>query len=163
MPRRCRALLISAGVLLTLVSGAFVGAIGAAEPTGKANMKYVESPEQLVVELYVRSVRESTAFYEKLGFKVIRRDADFVELGWEDSRLYLEQLPGQPVPPVTLVANVRIMVSDVDRYWKLCQEMQLPVKRVIGDRYYGLRDFTVVSPDGIGLRFASKLPTKPAK
>jgi catechol 2,3-dioxygenase-like lactoylglutathione lyase family enzyme len=126
-------------------------------------MKYVESTEQLVVELYVRNVRESTAFYEKLGFKVVRREADFVELGWEDSRLYLEQLPGQPVPPTTLVANVRIMVSDVDRYWKLCQEMQLPVKRAIGDRYYGLRDFTVVSPDGIGLRFASKLPAKPAK
>jgi hypothetical protein len=55
------------------------------------------------------------------------------------------------------VANVRIMVGDVDRYWKLCQEMKLPVKREIGNRYYGLRDFTVVSPDGIGLRFASKL------
>jgi catechol 2,3-dioxygenase-like lactoylglutathione lyase family enzyme len=160
----CRkAILISAGVLFTLVSGAFVGATASTEPTGRPNMKYVESTEQLVVELYVRNVRESTAFYEKLGFKVVRREADFVELGWEDSRLYLEQLPGQPVPHTTLVANVRIMVSDVDRYWKLCQEMQLPVKRAIGDRYYGLRDFTVVSPDGIGLRFASKLPAKPAK
>jgi hypothetical protein len=54
------------------------------------------------------------------------------------------------------------MVSDVDRYWKLCQELKLPVKRKIGDRYYGLRDFTVVSPDGIGLRFASKLGKKAA-
>jgi len=163
MPQCRKVILISAGVLVTLICRAFVAAAAAVESTEKPKMKYVESPEQLVVELYVRNVRESTAFYEKLGFKVVRRDADFVELGWEDSRLYLEQLPGQPAPPTTLVANVRVMVSDVDRYWTLCQEMQLPVKRAIGDRYYGLRDFTVVSPDGIGLRFASKLPTKPAK
>jgi hypothetical protein len=27
----------------------------------------------------------------------------------------------------------------------------------IGDRYYGLRDFTIADPDGFGLRFASWL------
>jgi catechol 2,3-dioxygenase-like lactoylglutathione lyase family enzyme len=132
------------------------------QPGKASRMKYVEAPEQLIVELYVRDVKQSTAFYEQLGFKVVRKDPDFVELGWDDSRLYLEQIPGQPAPPATLVANVRIMVGDVDRYWKLCQEMKLPVKRAIGDRYYGLRDFTVVSPDGIGLRFASKLGKKAA-
>jgi len=119
--------------------------------------KYVEAPEQLIVEIYVRDVKRSTAFFEQLGFAVVRGEPTFVELGWDDSRLYLEQLPAQPNPPATMVANIRIMVSDVDRYWRLCQEMKLPVKRAIGDRYYGLRDFTVVAPDGIGLRFASKL------
>ena len=126
-------------------------------------MNYVEAKEQLIVELYVRDVKQSTAFYEKLGFAVIRKEPLFVELGWEDSRLYLEQMPGQGEPPATLVANIRIMVSDVDRYWKLCEEMKLPVKRAIGNRYYGLRDFTVVSPDGIGLRFASKLGKNESK
>ncbi len=37
------------------------------------------------------------------------------------------------------------------------------MKLAIGNRYYGLRDFTVVSPDGIGLRFASKLGKKAAE
>lgn len=120
-------------------------------------MNYVKSSEQLVVELYVRSVKESTAFYEKLGFKAVRQEPTFIELGWEDSRLFLEQLPGQPAPPATLVANIRIMVPDVDRYWDLCTKLGLPVKRRIGDREYGMRDFTVVSSDGIGLRFASTL------
>ena len=124
--------------------------------------KYAEASEQLIVELYVRDVKQSTAFYKQLGFIVVRQEPHFVELGWDDSRLYLEQIDGQAEPPATLVANVRIMVSDVDRYWKLCQEMKLPVKRDIGNRYYGLRDFTVVSPDGIGLRFASKLGKKAA-
>ncbi len=36
--------------------------------------------------------------------------------------------------------------------------MNLTVVKEIADRDYGLRDFTVVSPDGIGLRFASRLP-----
>jgi catechol 2,3-dioxygenase-like lactoylglutathione lyase family enzyme len=168
MPNRQIQIIIRAVLLFTLICTAVMQSVGAgepavAEPTGKPKMKYVDSTEQLVVELYVRNVGESAAFYEKLGFKVIRRETTFVELGWEDSLLFLEQLPGQPAPPTTLVANIRIMVDDVDRYWKLCQEMRLPVKRPIGDRYYGLRDFTVASPDGIGLRFASNLPGKPAK
>lgn len=133
--------------------------LATADEPGQAQprSKYVEASEQLIVEIYVRDVKRSTAFFEQLGFAVVRREPTFVELGWDDSRLYLEQLPDQPNPPATIVANIRIMVSDVDRYWKLCQEMKLPVKRAIGDRYYGLRDFTVVAPDGIGLRFASKL------
>jgi catechol 2,3-dioxygenase-like lactoylglutathione lyase family enzyme len=131
------------------------------QPEGEqAATRYVEAAEQLIVEIYVCDIKQSTAFYERLGFKAVRKEPTFVELGWDDSRLYLEQLADQPAPPTTLVANVRIMVPDVDRYWKLCQEMKLPVKRAIGDRYYGLRDFTVVSPDGIGLRFASKLKAK---
>jgi len=132
------------------------------QPATPARAKYVEAREQLIVELYVRDVKRSTAFYEQLGFTALRKEPAFVELGWDDSRMYLEQIAGQPAPPETVVANVRIMVADVDHYWKLCQQMKLPVKRAIGDRYYGLRDFTVVSPDGIGLRFASKLSKKAA-
>jgi hypothetical protein len=49
------------------------------------------------------------------------------------------------------------MVPDVDRYWTLCGDMKLPVVKPIADRDYGLRDFTVVSPDGVGLRFATRL------
>jgi catechol 2,3-dioxygenase-like lactoylglutathione lyase family enzyme len=119
--------------------------------------KYVEPNEQLIVEIYVRNVRQSAAFYEKLGFKTLRSEPEFVELAWEDSRLFLEQIHGQPAPPRTLVANIRILVPDVDRYWKQCVEMKLPVAKKIDNRVYGLRDFTVVSPDGVGLRFASKL------
>jgi len=122
--------------------------------------KYVEADEQLVVEIYVRDVKQSAAFYEKLGFKIRRKEPGFVELGWESSRLFFEQIPGQPAPPKTLVANIRVMVPDVDRYWTLCGDMKLPVVKPIADRDYGLRDFTVVSPDGVGLRFASRLAKK---
>jgi hypothetical protein len=142
-----------------LVVGAVHAAGGRSDgESGRSSpRKYVESGEQLVVEIYVRNVRQSAAVYEKLGFKTLRQEPEFVELGWEDSRLFLEQIRGQPAPPPTLVANIRIMVPAVDRYWKQCVEMKLTVVKKIGNRVYGLRDFTVVSPDGVGLRFASKL------
>lgn len=132
------------------------------QPQKAPGTQYVEAAEQLVVELFVRNVKKSAAFYEQLGFKVIRKEPTFVELGWDDSRLFLQQIPAQPKPPATLVANIRIMVPDVDLYWKLCRKMKLPVRHAVGDRNYGLRDFIVVSPDGIGLRFASKLAKKAA-
>jgi catechol 2,3-dioxygenase-like lactoylglutathione lyase family enzyme len=142
--------------LIVLAVHAAVGrSDGDSGPSNRS--KYVEASEQLIVEIYVQDVKQSAAFYETLGFKVLRRDHGFVELGWDASRLYLEQIAGQPAPPQTLVANIRIMVPDVDRYWKECVELKLRMVKPIADRYYGLRDFTVVSPDGVGLRFASRL------
>ncbi|MGJ5815874.1 VOC family protein [Paludibaculum fermentans] len=116
---------------------------------------YTESQQQLVVELYVRNVRVSAEFYQRLGFQVERAEEHFVALNWERSRLLLEEIPGQPEPPSTVVANMRILVPDVNHYWTLCQELGLRVIKPVEDRYYGLRDFTVVSPDGLGLRFAT--------
>ncbi len=131
---------------------------GSAREPRSAGKGYAEAREQLIVELYVRNLKQSVPFYVALGFTICREEPGFVELGWDDSRLYLEQIPAQPDPPQTLVANIRILVPDVDRFWSKCGEMNLTVVKEIGDRDYGLRDFTVVSPDGIGLRFASPLP-----
>ena len=36
-------------------------------------------------------------------------------------------------------------------------DMGASVMVPIGDRYYGLRDFTISNPDGFGIRFASVL------
>jgi catechol 2,3-dioxygenase-like lactoylglutathione lyase family enzyme len=157
---------IAAAEIVSIVMIAVTATVapGAEEPTTDPSAKrYVDANEQLVVEIYVRNIKDSTEFYERLGFKVLRKEPKFVELGWEGSRLFLDQAAGQPAPPTTVVANIRVMVPDVDRSWKVCLEMHLPVKHAIGDRYYGLRDFTVVSPDGIGLRFASYLKKKVAK
>jgi catechol 2,3-dioxygenase-like lactoylglutathione lyase family enzyme len=45
---------------------------------------YVESRDQLVVEVYVRDIGESKRFYEALGFQLVRDASHFVELQWED-------------------------------------------------------------------------------
>lgn len=49
-------------------------------------------------------------------------------------------------------------MPDVDARWELARELGLEVEQEIADRYYGLRDFTVLDPDGFGLRFATTIP-----
>jgi len=127
--------------------------------------RYVESIEQLVTEIMVKDIRVSTAFYQRLGFKLLRDAGDFVELTWEDHQLYLAEISAvhdldhidlQPAAKFPR-ANVRVMVSNVDHYWKLANEIGADVIVPIADRYYGLRDFTIADPDGFGIRFASSL------
>lgn len=119
---------------------------------------YVPSIEQLVLELFVRDIRRSVAFYRRLGFEVVEDKGDFVALVWEEHRLFLDEQP--QLPPLTGLprANVRIMVSDVDRYWALAHELGAAVVNPIADREYGIRDFTICDPDGFGVRFGSWLP-----
>ena len=129
--------------------------------------RYVDSIEQLVTEIVVRDIRRSVEFYRRVGFELLRDGGDFVELTWEDHRLFLAELsafrdaPGAALataPPLPL-ANVRVMVPNVDEYWKLVNEIGAQVIVPIADRYYGLRDFTIADPDGFGVRFASALRT----
>ena len=127
--------------------------------------QYVPPTEQLVTEILVRDIRRSTAFYRQLGFELLRDGGDFVELTWEDHRLFLAELsafpevPQPPAPsrPVFPPANVRVMVPDVDQLWALANELGATVVIPIDDRYYGLRDFTIADPDGFGVRFAGVL------
>ena len=130
--------------------------------------RYVDPTEQLVTEIVVRDVRRSVDFYRALGFEVLRDSGDFVELGWEDHRLFLAAVSAfdvaEPVelselPPFPL-ANVRVMVPDVDSLWARTTALGVRVVVPIGDRYYGLRDFTIADPDGFGIRFATLSPRR---
>jgi len=125
--------------------------------------KYVDSTEQLVSEIVVRDIRKSVDFYRRLGFAVIRDAGNFVEWTWEEHRLFMAEssafdgvdtVPLGDIPPFPL-ANIRVMVSGVDDYWKLVNELGARIVVPIGNRYYGLRDFTIADPDGFGIRFAS--------
>jgi catechol 2,3-dioxygenase-like lactoylglutathione lyase family enzyme len=127
---------------------------------------YVPPTEQLVAEIVVRNIRASTRFYSQLGFRLLRAESDFVELLWEEHRLFLVERSAFPdveptmwgTPPVFPFANIRVMVPDVDDYWRRAGEIGARAVQSIGDRAYGLRDFTIVDPDGFGIRFASRLP-----
>jgi catechol 2,3-dioxygenase-like lactoylglutathione lyase family enzyme len=117
---------------------------------------YVDPREQLVVELYVRDIKKSMQFYIDFGFEVVRDDGDFVVLRWEEAQLYIEEVRDAPIPEYP-VGNIRIMVPDLDRYWEMAERLGARVIRPIADKYYGLRDFTIDGPDGLGLRFATRL------
>jgi catechol 2,3-dioxygenase-like lactoylglutathione lyase family enzyme len=114
--------------------------------------------DQLVLELYTRSISASVEFYQRFGFRLLSTQPHFVELGWDRTQVYLEEIEDAPEPGGRIVGNVRVLVPDVDRYWALAQELGCTVIRPIEDRYYGLRDFTIAGPDGVGLRFATRLP-----
>jgi catechol 2,3-dioxygenase-like lactoylglutathione lyase family enzyme len=127
--------------------------------------RYVDPTEQLVTEIVVKDIRRSVDFYRRLGFELLRDGGDFVELTWEDHRLFLAELSafrdarGAPLttPSLFPIANVRVMVPNVDEYWKLANEIGARIIIPVADRYYGLRDFTIADPDGFGLRFGSVL------
>jgi catechol 2,3-dioxygenase-like lactoylglutathione lyase family enzyme len=131
----------------------------------KARSRYVDPTEQLVVEIVVRDMKRSVAFYRSLGFELLRDGGDFVELTWEDHRLFLAEIAAfdgveqakLAQPPEFPLANVRVMVPNVDECWKLAGDVGARIIVPIGDRYYGLRDFTIADPDGVGVRFASLL------
>ena len=127
---------------------------------------YVPPIEQLVTEIVVRDIKRSTDFYLSLGFELLRDGGDFVELTWEDHRLFLAALSAFPkeigetefpAPPRFPLANIRVMVPDVDDRWKVANDVGAQIVVSLGDRYYGLRDFTLADPDGFGVRFASVL------
>ena len=126
--------------------------------------RYVDPNEQLVTEIVVKDIQRSTRFYRVLGFQLVRDGGDFVELAWEGHRLFLAEISAfhgvEHVPlerPKFPLANVRVMVPNVDFYWKLANEIAAEIITPIADRYYGLRDFTIADPDGFGVRFATTL------
>lgn len=123
-------------------------------------MTEVVPPEQqLVPALYVRSLEQSSAYYQRLGFQVVRRDGIFMELSWERAALFLVELLPANAPPPMVVGNLRIMVADLDAHWRRVQQLGLEVIQPIASRPYGLREFTVAGPDGLNLRFACWIKT----
>jgi catechol 2,3-dioxygenase-like lactoylglutathione lyase family enzyme len=119
---------------------------------------YVPATEQLVVEVFVRSLDRALEFYRSLGFEVVGRHGTFAAVAWEEHQLFLDEQP-HLVPPPSPQANVRVMVPDVDAWWRRVAGMRVPVLAPIADREYGLRDFTIADPDGFGIRFATRIDT----
>lgn len=119
--------------------------------------KYVDSTEQLVVELLVSNLDRSIDFYTALGFTLLRREGSFAALAWEEHRLFLDEVV-HAISTARPMMNVRIMVADVDACWSRAGELGSRIVAPIADRHYGLRDFTIADPDGFGVRFASWLP-----
>jgi catechol 2,3-dioxygenase-like lactoylglutathione lyase family enzyme len=117
---------------------------------------YVPATEQLVVEVFVRSLDHAIDFYRALGFQLLGRKGGFATITWEEHRLFLDEHPHYE-PPAAPQANVRVMVPDVDAWWRRATGIGARVLAPIADRYYGLRDFTIADPDGFGIRFASRI------
>ncbi len=117
---------------------------------------YVDATEQLATEIFVRDITRSKDFYTRLGFKLRNDKGSFVTFRWEGHLLMLDERKDMPTHPDFPQANMRIMVPNVDDYWKLATEMGAKVLSSIEDRRYGLRDFTILDPDGFGVRIGTR-------
>lgn len=119
-------------------------------------MQTIGSPRELtaqsVVEVVVPELEAALDFYRTLGFTVERETPTFVTLRWESTFLFIAQNANATTAPRW--TNVRIVVADVDAIWERVKHLRLPVGSPIGDRPYGLRDFTVRDPAGFEIRFA---------
>jgi catechol 2,3-dioxygenase-like lactoylglutathione lyase family enzyme len=113
--------------------------------------------DQLVVEVFVADLNRSLAVYTALGFKLERRDGHFAALRFDGREFFLDERSDLPPAGDLARANIRILTEDVDAMWALVQRLGLRVLQPIANRYYGLRDFTVLDPDGFGLRFAGTI------
>jgi catechol 2,3-dioxygenase-like lactoylglutathione lyase family enzyme len=120
------------------------------------SVPYVPATEQLVVEVYVRDLDRALDFFQRLGFELLRRHGRFAALTWERHQFFLDERPLHG-PPSSPHANVRVMVPDVDAWWRRAAGMAARILAPIADRDYGLRDFTVSDPDGFGIRFATRI------
>lgn len=116
-----------------------------------------DSQAPFVFDLFVRDLARSLRFYTQLGFAIERSSGDFAVLRWGPDRLFLAAAPTQAPDPAVRM-NLRLLVPDVDACWHRVQALDCRVHMAIGDRPYGLRDFTILDPDGYGVRFAGSLP-----
>ncbi len=120
-------------------------------------------------ELFVADVTEAVRFYtKKLGFTAFRVENQggrdnfaIVAMGkavvmFAADYLY-EAMGGSVTSPRGVAIDIRIMVDDVEEVHRRCVENEVTIVHPIADRYYGLRDFVVVDPNGFRLRFAAPL------
>lgn len=114
-----------------------------------------ELKAQGVLEVVVPDIGAALAFYRRLGFTTERETPTFVTLRWDTTLLFVAQNSDATTAPRW--ASLRIIVPDVDAIWSHLLQQQLPVSVPIGDRPYGLRDFTVKDPAGFEIRFAQIL------
>ena len=120
---------------------------------------YVPPTAPHVTEIFVPDMAPPKTFYQARGFTLTADRGDFVVFTWEGHELYLDQRPNLPPIPTHPQANLRVMVPNVDHYWTRAQTLNAPILAPLADRNYGLRDFTILDPDGYGLRFGTRLPT----
>ncbi|MFT4249669.1 MAG: VOC family protein [Pseudomonas sp.] len=111
---------------------------------------------QGVVEVVGPDLDISLAFYEHLGFTLVRRTEGFAVVQWHGQRLFLAENP--EAPTAARWSSLRLMTDDVDALHTAFVARGIPVVHALGDRAHGLREFVVRDPNGFDLRFAQPLP-----
>lgn len=114
-----------------------------------------ERSAQGAVEVFCRSLPAAIDFYTKVGFIVERRAPTFIALKRDSLYLFLNErakaLQGDRG------IQLRIITPDVDALAAKFKADAIHFEMELSDRYYGLREFSVIDPCGFVLRFAKPI------
>ena len=107
--------------------------------------------EQLHPILAVRDVRAAIEFYTaKLGFWCAFDEGEFAGVNFGEVQLFLQAGAAGG-------DGVYFVVSGADALYEFHRANGVEIAVEIGDRPYGLRDYTVRDPDGHALTFGHRL------
>lgn len=124
-------------------------------------------PLRTHVEFFVSDFDRSLAFYEALGFEVVREWDGWALLERGGARLalqddgYARSHPHYFTPnldgPRGIGVEVPVEVDDLDQLYAVASAMDGVVIKGITERGWGARDFRVADPDGYFVRFTTPL------
>ena len=120
------------------------------------------------VEIFVSNFERSRAFYESLGFAVVRHWEDWAMLALGDNVLDLQgdthavAGPHYFTPEISRFprgtgVEIAIEVEDVDGLYERARRLGVDIVKPIQDRPWDARDFRISDPDGYFLRFTTPL------
>jgi catechol 2,3-dioxygenase-like lactoylglutathione lyase family enzyme len=120
------------------------------------------------VEFHVADFEKSLAFYEALGFRVVRRWEDWARLDRDGADLVLQGdayvrgkdhyfTPYMDRSPRGIGVEVVIEVADVDAVYAAAKAAGLRIVKDIQARPWKARDFRLADPDGYFIRITSPL------
>lgn len=119
--------------------------------------------------LAAHDLAETTAFYEGLGFECrgrLEHDGKlvWVFLGRDDVQLMFTWNPPHTHDDgeehdhgPALAGSLYFYPDDVDALWAEVRD-KVPVLQEVGDREYGMRDFSIEDPNGYMLSFGHHIP-----
>lgn len=123
-------------------------------------------PASLRLELFVRDVGESVAFYrDVLGFAVESEQPGYVAMRLGSVIFGIGPQSGLPEghhfratldQPNGMGVEIVIEVDDIDALHERVNAARYPVAVGLGRRPWGLTDFRIVDPDGYFLRPTSR-------
>lgn len=120
------------------------------------------------IELFVSDVARSRAWYEALGFRLVREYGDWQMLALGDNIIDLQgdghatAGPHYFTPeigrfPRGTGVEISIEVDDVDALYERARALDVDIVKTVQDRPWKARDFRVADPDGYFLRFTTPL------